>query len=156
MQVLMKSILQVGIFMICAQVLIHFRPNGSYEKYMKLLVSVLMLAMLFFPIVNLLIGGDYNMEEKVKWFEEELAKSMEEAKLTAGQTEELLNRMTMEELNERLEKQQEETGQEGSTGLGIEEKAVAPETLPEDGDGDAQVSDIHIDRIEIELGATGQ
>ena len=153
MQVIMKAILQVGIFMICAQVLIQFRPNGSYEKYMKLLVSLLMLAMLFFPIVNLLIGGDYNMEEKVKWFEEELEKSMEEAKLTAGLSEELLNRMTMEELNERLEKQQEETGQEGSTGLS---NAVDPETLPEDEAGDAQVSDIYIDRIEIEIGVTGQ
>ena len=38
-----KAICQMGIFMICAQSIVHFRPNASYEKYLKLLVGVLLL-----------------------------------------------------------------------------------------------------------------
>lgn len=147
MHTIMKAILQVGIFMICAQVLVHFRPNGSYEKYMKLLVSVMMLAQIFFPVVNLFIGNEYNMEEKVQWFEEELEKSMQEAQSTARQTGEILSRMTMEELKERIIEQQSES----------EKFQAEPETVQ----GEEQTSgpqmkreDIQIDRIEIDIGVT--
>ena len=61
-----KSICQVGIFMICSQAIIHFRPNRSYEKYLKLLVSVMILIQLLHPVVSLIGGagrGDLEREE---------------------------------------------------------------------------------------------
>ena len=35
---LFQAICRVGMFMICAQAIVHFRPNEAYEKYLKLLV----------------------------------------------------------------------------------------------------------------------
>ena len=49
MQWLYHVIGQVGIFLICAQTLIHFRPRESYEKYLKLLLSVMLLIQLLQP-----------------------------------------------------------------------------------------------------------
>ena len=57
MQWLYHVIGQVGIFLICAQTLIHFRPRESYEKYLKLLLSVMLLIQLFQPLLTVL-GGD--------------------------------------------------------------------------------------------------
>ena len=56
-----QAICRMGIFMICAQAVIHFRPKGTYEKYLKLLVSVMVLTQLFLPIGNFLMGkgGEY-------------------------------------------------------------------------------------------------
>lgn len=39
--------------MICAQMLIHFRPGGSYVKYLRLLVSIMILVQLLEPFGNL-------------------------------------------------------------------------------------------------------
>ncbi len=40
---LFQAICRVGIFMICAQAIVHFRPQEAYEKYLKLLISVMVL-----------------------------------------------------------------------------------------------------------------
>ena len=39
----------IGIFIICAQAVTHFRPKASYEKYLKVLVSIIVLVMLMLP-----------------------------------------------------------------------------------------------------------
>lgn len=46
---LLQIIRQVGIFMICAQMILHFKPSESYGKYIKLLISIMVLVQLFFP-----------------------------------------------------------------------------------------------------------
>ena len=56
MQWLYHVIGQVGIFLICAQTLIHFRPRESYEKYLKLLLSVMLLIQLLQPLLTVLRG----------------------------------------------------------------------------------------------------
>ena len=43
MSALLTKIGQLAVFLICAQTLVHFRPKGSYEKYIKLLVSMMLL-----------------------------------------------------------------------------------------------------------------
>ena len=53
---LFQAICRMGIFMICAQAVVHFRPKESYEKYLKLLVSVIVLIQVFLPIGSFLLG----------------------------------------------------------------------------------------------------
>lgn len=60
----MEIICRVGIFMICAQVLVHFRPNKSYEKYFKMLVSSMILMQFILPINQFLSDkGEEDFEE---------------------------------------------------------------------------------------------
>ena len=53
MQWLYRLIGQVGIFLICAQTMVHFRPRESYEKYLKLLLSVMLLIQMLQPVLSL-------------------------------------------------------------------------------------------------------
>lgn len=50
----LESIKTMGIFLICAQVLIQLKPKGAYEKYIRLLVSIMLLVQLLEPIGNML------------------------------------------------------------------------------------------------------
>jgi len=44
---------KVGIFIICAQAIVHFRPDDSYEKYLRMLVSIIVLVMILLPVLKL-------------------------------------------------------------------------------------------------------
>lgn len=100
---LMQTVCKTGIFVICAQVLVHFRPNATYEKYMKMLVSAIILLQLFLPVSNLLAGEENkSLAARVAWFEEQLSEHMEQAVQKFSEGEELLERMTLEEVRERM------------------------------------------------------
>lgn len=69
----MTTVCRIGVFVICAQTLIHCRPNGSYEKYLKMLLSAMILIQLVLPISRILTGtGEESLEERMKWFQEQL------------------------------------------------------------------------------------
>ena len=73
MQWLYRVIGQAGIFLICAQTVVHFRPKESYDKYLKLLLSVMLLLQLLQPVLSMFGGGDgWNAEEQVTGFMQEL------------------------------------------------------------------------------------
>ena len=100
---LVQTVCRTGIFVICAQVLVHFRPNASYEKYMKMLVSAIILLQLFMPVSSLFTGEEeQGLAERVAQFEEQLELSMERAVQKYSASEELLERMTLEEVRERV------------------------------------------------------
>lgn len=101
---LMKTICRTGIFIICAQVLVHFRPNASYEKYMKMLVSAMILMQLFLPVSSFFTkDGEESMADRVEWFQKQLEISMEQAVENYANGEKLLEQMTLEEVRIRLE-----------------------------------------------------
>lgn len=89
MQWLYRVIGQVGIFLICAQTVVHFRPKESYDKYLKLLLSVMLLLQLLQPVLNAFGGGDgWNAQEQVAGFTEELQTVLTRASEQAEQSQE--------------------------------------------------------------------
>lgn len=89
MQWLYRVIGQAGIFLICAQTVVHFRPKESYDKYLKLLLSIMLLLQLLQPVLTVFGGGeDWNAEEQVAGFAEELQTVLTYASGQAGRTEE--------------------------------------------------------------------
>ena len=56
-----EIIRKIGIFMIAAQVMIHLVPDKRYEKYIKLITGVIILAMLIQPFS----GGENLLEDLV-------------------------------------------------------------------------------------------
>lgn len=92
--------------MICAQAIVQFRPHESYEKYLKLLVSVMVLIQLFLPIGSLFTGADgMNALKQLSSFREALEQGMEETERQARETDALLEQMTLEEVRRRMEEQ---------------------------------------------------
>lgn len=73
----------IGIFIICAQSLMHFSAGKSYEKYVKLLIGVMILAQFVVSVRNLFLGTEGGeLHEEVERFQAELEYAMQ----TAGQT----------------------------------------------------------------------
>lgn len=96
---LMETIGRTGIFVICAQVLIHFRPNGSYEKYLKMLMSAMILLQLFLPLGNIFAGDEEkSLAAQVARFQEQLEQSMEQVVENQARREAILNEMTLAEV----------------------------------------------------------
>ncbi len=66
-------ICQMGIFMICAQAIVHFRPKASYEKYLKMLVSAMMLIQMFLVVGGIFSeNGKRELAERAQWFADSL------------------------------------------------------------------------------------
>lgn len=88
MQWLYRVIGQAGIFLICAQTVVHFRPKEAYDKYLKLLLSVMLLLQLLQPVLNVLGGGEgWNAEEQVAGFTQELQTVLTRASRQAEQSQ---------------------------------------------------------------------
>jgi len=107
--------------MICAQAVIHFRPQEAYEKYLKLLVSAMVLIQLFLPVSRILFHGDSEeLAMKSQAFLEGLEAEMSAAESKAYETDTLLEQMTLEEVRRRVEEARaaEESGEAGSGGTG--------------------------------------
>ena len=89
MQWLYRVVGQAGIFLICAQTIVHFRPKESYEKYLKLLLSVMLLIQLLQPVLTVFDGGaDRNAQAQVEKFTEELQSVLTRASEQAKQSQE--------------------------------------------------------------------
>lgn len=145
-----QTICRTGIFMICAQAIVQFRPHESYEKYLKLLVSVIILIQLFLPIRNLLAGTDGTDADAIlDSFRQSLEQEMGDTRLRAQEMDALLEQMTLEEVRRRVEEQaaaaQGDKGQEapgktgeeadeetGSVGDNLEGRTVTVEVEPVD------------------------
>lgn len=122
-----QAVCRVGIFMICAQAIVHFRPNESYEKYLKLLMSTMVLMQLCVPVGSFLFGGgSLKAVEIMERFEKEFADNMQEAEKSAQEADRLLEQMALEEVRRRAEEEKREadaavqeeeiSGTEGATG----------------------------------------
>lgn len=136
---LFQAICRVGIFLICAQAIVHFRPREAYEKYMKLLVGIMILLQLFLPIGNFLLGsGMGKVADRLEAFRQGLEQEMNLAAEEAGRADETLERMTLEEVRRRMEEQAAmEAEQQGAQENGSEDGAAGEEISVEVGPIDA-------------------
>lgn len=78
-----RAICSVGIFVICAQVLVHLRPEKSYEKYLRLLMSLMVLVQILIPVVGFFsqrVQEDF--QEQVAGFSAELEKRQTDIRQT--------------------------------------------------------------------------
>ena len=135
---LFQAICRVGMLKICEKAIVNFRPNEAYEKYLKLLVSVMILIQLFLPIGSFLLGG--GMEEtarKLEQFRIQLEQEMQAVTREAAEADKLLENMTLEEIRRRVDEQQ--AGGEGEEGgvaeEGREEKSAGWNGTEEEGTG---------------------
>lgn len=53
---LIQSIERIAVFLILAQTIVHLSPRECYEKYVKLLVRLMLIASLLTPLTALLTG----------------------------------------------------------------------------------------------------
>lgn len=145
-----QIIKRVGIFMVCAQMLLHFKPSESYGKYIRLLMSVMVLAQLIAPVMEIFgRRSETAFEEQILFYDEVLHQSMAEADRTGAQSQELLEKMTLEEVKLRINNQDagEVTEAEGESPEAedmrkVQAEAVGAETMQQER---------LVERIEVKL-----
>ena len=122
---LLQIIKRVGIFMVCAQMLLHFKPSESYGKYIRLLMSIMVLAQLISPIMAIFgRGSEVVFGERVLQYDEILRQGMEDADRTGVTAQELLENMTLEEVKSRINDKNEEEISEEETVSAESERLV--------------------------------
>lgn len=110
--VLFRGICRLGIFVICVQTITHFRPNQSYEKYIKLLSGIMILLQIVIPINQLFHrGGAGNLEERIWQIQEEISMQAEDTVARTCQADLILEKMTLAEVDRLLAEQEQESGE---------------------------------------------
>lgn len=150
-----RIICQMGIFIICAQSIVHFRPRAVYEKYLKMLVSVMILIQLFLPVGSFFSGR--NAEEfsnRVEKFENSFALGRKEAEENAVQSRKLLEQMTLEEVRTRLESGASGAGNSSApAGSSSALAGVPPAPAEAETEGELQPVEIEpVEQIAVEIG----
>ena len=130
MQWMYHVIGQVGIFLICAQTVVHFRPKESYEKYLKLLLSVMLLLQLLQPVLTALGSNtEQNAAGQAVDFAGELQIVLEQASRQAEQSGETIDN-TAEGLIENAGGLQEtEPGEEKNSTIAENAEEPVPEKI---------------------------
>lgn len=113
---LLEFVKKTGIFLICAESILHFLPGTSYQKYVKVLVGIMILAQFLLPVKALLAGAEKeSIERKVLEFRQMVENQSEEIQtdtLHALSSEEKVEQETKEEIKLRLNKIASERGYE--------------------------------------------
>lgn len=74
----LESLGKLTVFVICAQMLVYFRPKRVYEKYLRLLMNLLILMQLLLPIGNFLRGGtELDLRAQYEAFQRRVEEYME-------------------------------------------------------------------------------
>lgn len=125
MQWLYRGVGQAGIFLICAQTIVHFRPKEAYEKYLKLLLSVMLLTQLLQPVLTVFGGGvEQNAQAQVEEFTEELQSVLNRASERAKQSQEDIGNTAAAVVQE---------AEEDPEGKPTEQKKMSTENAEDDG-----------------------
>ena len=96
MEGLLSKIGQIAIFLICAKTLLHFRAKESYEKYLKLLVSLMLLVLLVEPLMEVLgKGKEGEFLQRIRLYNYQLQDILENEQLNNEEISEILSHMTM-------------------------------------------------------------
>lgn len=145
---LLNSIRQMGVFMICAQALLYFKPKGSYEKYMKLLVSAMILVQLLSPVAALLAGkGGASLEERIAYYTNSFEQGMGEG---------ALEEYRMEQIRQHLLTSQISAQMEGLSTVTDSTRAGQTETAPGQESGEEAEIRIQIDPVTIGMSREGR
>lgn len=171
---LLSLMKKIGIFMICAQTVIHFRPSKSYEKYLKLLTNMMVLAMLVLSAASFLRStGDQNYAEAVSKYELLLQEHMPKVQLEDGVTEDTILQLAEQEIRKQMNaaagtcgyrvvsvtwkrpKQDNVWGYEEDTGQGTAVTVILEGKQTESGERQkleemfAKILDIRQDKVEV-------
>lgn len=127
---MLKEIGEIAVFIICAQTLLHFRAKESYEKYIKLLISMIVLLLLLKPFfMGINDMEEEFLEELVVGYEREVGEAvffdLEQADVEAVMLSMANEAVAGEEMERTLETQEgsaeESAGKaESSNGILIE------------------------------------
>ncbi len=144
---LFEILRRLGIFMLCAQTIVHFRPKQADEKYIRLLVSIMILIQLLIPVGSVVLEGVPNIGAAESELQEMIEKERfaeESAPLTL---DEVLQNFQSPEAYER--ESTGDTDSECDSGDESESQMEKERTATGESDGQENGGTVKAQRIEI-------
>lgn len=109
---MLEEIGRVAVFIICAQTLLHFRAKESYEKYIKLLISMIVLLLMLKPFVNYDSKNEEGFLRLIKGYEKELGEELFRTAMGQEQVEAVMQNMAEDALSQTEAMQNAAVGDE--------------------------------------------
>ncbi len=159
---LLNGIRQMGVFMICAQALIYFKPKGSYEKYLKLLVSAMILVQLLSPVAALLSGKEgQSLEERIGYYSNSFEQGLGEAALLEYQMEQIRQQLLTTQIRAQMEawdwqpmQQDNQTAGQDSQTAGQNNQTAGQNSQTAGQDSREEAGEIHIQIAPVTIGVS--
>lgn len=150
---MLEKIGQLAVFLICAQTLVHFRAKESYEKYIKLLVSMMLLILLVEPIMNLFSERSRGtFLEQVQWYEQQLQEIVTSTGLENQEIQQRLQDITQKSVEKAVETEGVLHMQEAEKKTVERDARAYIQEVPNG--GKVQVAPVEIEKItDVEIGA---
>lgn len=152
-----EKICAMGIFIICAQAVIHFSPSKSYAKYLKLLLSMMVLVQLMQPIVLLVFGNSDSLQNLAGELWRDFDSGWSEEWSTVTGYEEQIDRILDQELGEYAQVYEQEYGEtmDGTSAMTEQaeasDEAVISQTETGEEEHPVQISPSRIDPVVIQV-----
>ena len=135
---------KVTIFMLAGQIIVQFLPSGDYEKYVKMMISIMVLSQIALPILSLgKFDAQQNFQTALRQYEEEMeriSRQVEEAGLQSGDYQEEALSMTARSSLEEV------SAQYGVTVTAVSRTEDGRPLLQVSGDGEQRVQ---IEKVKI-------
>lgn len=90
--------------MVCAQTILHFKPQQKYDKYLKLLVGIMVIAQLAMPFLGLFSGKENQVDLSLDFSVKEDFFDIDQM---MGDADSILNKYMDNEVKSRLNNKQE-------------------------------------------------
>ncbi|HKM04680.1 MAG TPA: stage III sporulation protein AF [Lachnospiraceae bacterium] len=72
-----EMIKKLGIFIILSQTIVHFCPNNSYERYIRMLVGIMIISLVIIPIGGMFFSqAEFDYATRLREFEKEYDKAV--------------------------------------------------------------------------------
>lgn len=131
---------EVSVFVICAQMLLHFKAAKHYGKYMKLLIGIMVLAKLCEPVAAFWGNGeDADLIQKLEGYQAWFLETGNAEEEYGMKGVEDIEAMRLEEIKSILNNMEAEENEDTA--------AWEPEEIAEE-----TVEEIQIERIEVGAG----
>ncbi len=102
----LEFIKKTGIFLICAESILYFVPGSSFQKYVKLLIGIMVLAQFAVPLKSLVTGQERGeIEQQIVEMQamlEKQAEAMQTDQLQLISDRQEVNIQTAEEIKSKL------------------------------------------------------
>lgn len=100
---LMEMMKRIAVFTVVAQTILHFRPNKSYEKYLKMLIGIMLLAIFTVPLMELFQENSIREYELLlEGYEKSIDRMYETSDFTLNLKEETYLYTLEEEIKDRF------------------------------------------------------
>ena len=108
MSAFVELIKKIGIFMIAAQAVIHFAPAQKYEKYIRMIVGVMILLLFLTPVYQILTKTAWEEPDWNEMTENGLEVSVPELDMASNSVMNSVVKQLEEEIKSRLNREMEE------------------------------------------------